>query len=68
MERVHMPALEVKARAGNEVMASTLVPECANSGDKMLGFLWRPLLAFCSFILMLNWLMVKNRQFVLGNR
>ena len=34
-----MPALEVKARAGNEVMASTLVPECANSGDKMLGFL-----------------------------
>ena len=34
-----MPALEVKARAGNEVMASTLVPECANNGDKMLGFL-----------------------------
>lgn len=34
-----MPTLEVKVRAGNEVMALTPVPECADSGDKMLGFL-----------------------------
>ena len=36
-----------------------------DNGDNMLSFFWRPLLVFCSFILMLNWPRVKNKQFVL---